>query len=193
MTVRFRCARCGQGYAASREQVGRRARCRACGLVQAVPEPLGSPSEPSSYDLARGPTPQAPPPLARPEPPPRSERDRRPARGESLRAFFGEASHVQGLSVLLVALSLADLIMTYLLLRTSPRFYESNPVALWVFRQWNIAGMTTFKFLAIGTAIAIGEYIERRRPGWGKFVLLVGCVAAAGVFWHGLKLYADSP
>jgi hypothetical protein len=49
--------------------------------------------------------------------------------------------------------------------------------------------MTIFKFLAIASAIAIGEYVERRRPGWGKFVLLVGCIATAAVFWHGLSLY----
>ena len=79
--------------------------------------------------------------------------------------------------------------MTYLLLRTSPRFYESNPVALWVFRRWNIAGMAVFKFSVIGLAIAIGEYVERRRPGWGQAVLLIGCVAAGIVFWHGLRLF----
>jgi hypothetical protein len=89
----------------------------------------------------------------------------------------------------LIALSAADVFMTFYLLRTSPRFYESNPVAQWVFQRWNIAGMVIFKFAAIGIAIVLGEYIERRRPGWGKFVLLVGCAAAAVVFWHGLKLY----
>ena len=56
-------------------------------------------------------------------------------------------------------------------------------------QRWNIAGMVVFKFASIGTAIAIGEFVERRRPGWGKFVLLVGCAAAAAAFWHGLRLY----
>ncbi len=74
-------------------------------------------------------------------------------------------------------------------MRTSPRFYESNPVAMWIFRRWNIAGMTIFKFGAIALAITLGELIERRRPGWGKAVLLIGCAAAAAVVWHGLRLY----
>jgi hypothetical protein len=52
-----------------------------------------------------------------------------------------------------------------------------------------MAGMTAFKFSIIGGVIALGEIIERRRPGWGRFVLLVGCAAAAAVVWHGFRLY----
>jgi hypothetical protein len=35
--------------------------------------------------------------------------------------------------------------------------------------------------------------IERRRPGMGKLVLLVGCAAAAAVVWHSLRLYLGAP
>jgi hypothetical protein len=100
-----------------------------------------------------------------------------------------EAGHLQGLSLVLLTLSITDLFVTFALLRTSPRFYESNPVALWIFRRWNFAGMTLFKFGAIALAITLGEVVERRRPGWGKAVLLIGCVATAAVVWHGLRLY----
>ena len=86
-------------------------------------------------------------------------------------------------------LSITDLFVTFTLLRTSHRFYESNPIAMWIFQRWNIAGMTIFKFGAIALAITLGELIERRRPGWGKAVLLIGCAAAAAVVWHGLRLY----
>jgi hypothetical protein len=96
---------------------------------------------------------------------------------------------LQGLSLVLLTLSITDLFVTFYLLRTSPRFYESNPVAMWIFRRWNVAGMTIFKFAAISTTIALGELIERRRPGWGKAVLLLGCAATAAVVWHGLRLY----
>jgi hypothetical protein len=88
-----------------------------------------------------------------------------------------------------VLLSAADLFMTYALLRTGGGFYESNPLALWFFRRWNMAGMTAFKFGAIGVAIALGEVIERRRPGWGRFVLYIGCAAAAVAFFQGLRLF----
>ncbi|MFO0959640.1 MAG: DUF5658 family protein [Isosphaeraceae bacterium] len=86
-------------------------------------------------------------------------------------------------------MSAADVFTTYLLLRTSPTFYESNPVAQWFFARWNMAGMVLFKFSVIAGVIAIGEYVERRRPGWGRFVLLVGCVGAAYAVAKGLSLY----
>jgi hypothetical protein len=52
-----------------------------------------------------------------------------------------------------------------------------------------MAGMTLFKFGAIALAITLGEVIERRRPGWGQAVLLIGCAATAAVVWHGMRLY----
>ena len=81
--------------------------------------------------------------------------------------------------------------MTFTLLRSSYSYYESNPVARWFFSRWNMAGMVMFKFAAIATAITIGEVVERRRPGLGKLVLIIGCMAAAIVVWHGLRLYLD--
>jgi Domain of unknown function (DUF5658) len=190
MKIRFWCARCGQVYCTQRGLVGRRARCRVCGLVQRVPEPPAAPPEPSDYALAAVPPPPRPARTAdRPKLTPIPKRKRRQYCAGRLLDFAEEASHLQGLSILLILLSMADLLMTFLLLQTSPRFYESNPVAQWIFQRWNIGGMAIFKFVNIGTAIVLGEYIERRRPGWGKSVLLVGCAAAAAVFWHGLRLY----
>jgi hypothetical protein len=90
--------------------------------------------------------------------------------------------------VALLALSLADLFTTYHLLRTHPRFYESNPVAQFFFARWNIAGMAVFKLSAVAFVVAVGEIAERRRPGMGRFVLLVGCLATAAVVFHGLRL-----
>jgi hypothetical protein len=211
MTTRFWCARCGRSYEVPRALAGRRVRCRACGHVQAIPEPVegidvsdpttttgpipvSTTSDPNTYTLASAPesnpAPLRAPALASP-PPPSSARPHRPSRSGRgpLRDLALEAGHLQGLSLVLLVLSITDLFVTFSLLRTSPGFYESNPVALWVFQRWNIAGMTIFKFGAIAIAITLGEFIERRRPGWGKAVLLVGCAATAAVVWHGLWLY----
>ena len=102
MADQFWCARCGQIYTLRPEMVGRQSRCRVCGLVQRVPEPLDAPAEANAYELAPEPTPPAPLPLPRPvEAPassPEKERKRRPAGTVSLRAVFGEASHVQELT-----------------------------------------------------------------------------------------------
>ena len=198
MTTRFWCARCGRSYEMPRSLAGRRVRCRACGHVQAIPQPADVPGPastepvpaPSTYALASSPDPQSSsrpaPPLLPPAPP---RRPKSSSWQEHLRDLTSEAGRLQGLSLVLLVLSITDLFVTFTLLRTSPRFYESNPVAMWIFRRWNIAGMTIFKFGAIGLAITLGEVIERRRPGWGKAVLLVGCVATAAVVWHGLRLY----
>jgi Domain of unknown function (DUF5658) len=203
MSLRFWCARCGRTYEVPRSLAGRRVRCRACGHVQPIPapvDPVGTPVPAST--AAPSPSPNAPAPSARapaaepePPPPPPPASPRRPSRQpssswrEHLIDVAIDAGRLQGLSLVLLTLSITDLFVTFALLRTSPRFYESNPVALWIFRRWNIAGMTIFKFSAIAVAIALGEVIERRRPGWGKAVLLVGCAATAAVVWHGLRLY----
>jgi Domain of unknown function (DUF5658) len=186
MKIKFSCARCGQAYSRPRESAGRRVRCRVCALVQGVPNPDAAPTDPSVYDLAVVPDPVRP---VRPALKPTPSRKEAQSWRDRFRDLAEEASHLRGLSVLLILLSAADLFTTFLLLRTSPRFYESNPIAQWIFQRWNIAGMAMFKFAVIGTAIALAEYIERRRAGWGRFVLLIGCVAAASVFWHGLRLY----
>jgi hypothetical protein len=96
---------------------------------------------------------------------------------------------VQGPACALLALSAADLFTTFTLLQTSTAFFESNPVAQWFFARWNIAGMVLFKFSIIGAVIAISEFIERRRPGWGRFVLLIGCLGAAYAVYKGWSLY----
>jgi hypothetical protein len=103
-------------------------------------------------------------------------------------SIFDE-SQIQGIACGLLALSAADLFMTFALLRTSPTFFESNPVAQWFFARWNIAGMVAFKFSIVGAVIAASEFIERRRPGWGRFVLLIGCVGAAYALYRGISLY----
>ncbi len=112
-----------------------------------------------------------------------------------VRASAGESSVLGHASLGLILLSAADLLVTHALLRRGPSFYEANPVAQWFFLRWNIAGMTIFKFSAMSLAIVIGEFVERRRPGWGRGILVVSCFATAYVVWRGLKLllgYGDN-
>lgn len=88
----------------------------------------------------------------------------------------------------LLAVSVLDVLMTYVLLRQGFHFYESNPLARWFFVRWNIAGMVGFKFLLIALAIAVSEFVERRRPNLGRKVLGLGTVAATGVVAYSLFL-----
>jgi Domain of unknown function (DUF5658) len=199
MVLKFWCARCGRQLFAAGDRAGTAATCHSCRYEQSIPHPtlvepqdsveaLPVSPEPSIYEMA------APPnlwPVPRPlaERPARPLSIRNPSPAHLLRSLALEASLLQGPSLCLVALSVADLLMTFMLLRTSYVYYEANPVARWFFLRWDMIGMTAFKFVVIGGVITLGEVIERRRPGWGRVVLLVGCAAAAVVVWHGARLY----
>ena len=189
------CARCGQAYELPPGLAEKQVKCKVCGHVQRIPEQrlyeVAEPAEGAeskTYAVAQAPSDApAPAPIAPQQPTKRRE----PATHwwGRLLASARSASHLHGFSIALIAVSVADLLMTFLLLRTSHTFYESNPVAQWFFQRWNMAGMTLFKFSVLGFVIVLAEIIERRRPRWGKAVLAVGCVAAAFAFTHGLRLY----
>lgn len=188
----FRCRQCGWTRTLSASLLGKRGRCKRCGHVQRIE---GLPADLSAYELKvePEPTPVEPTPapadsVSQPAKPLRN-RPKPSAWRLALRALAGESSQVQGMACCLLALSVADLFMTYTLLRSGPLFFESNPVAQWFFARWNMAGMALFKFGVMAGVIALGEIIERQRPGWGRFVLGVGCAGAAYAVFTGLRLY----
>ena len=193
MKTEFRCPRCGQAFGASVHSSSGRATSAGCGLAQRIPEVVPAhAAEPSCYQLA----PVAAAPVAsrsvgpqRRQSEPLELRSSRLRRLQHLRPWVFEASHVQGIGAWLVLLSAADLLMTFTLLRRSELFFESNPIAQWFFAKWNITGMVFFKFSIIAGVILLSEIIERKRPGWGRFVLLVGCVGAAFAVFQGGRLY----
>lgn len=96
-----------------------------------------------------------------------THRSRRTDWGRFVHASIGKASLLELESFGLIALSVADVLVTYVFLQRGPAFYESNPVAQWFFLRWNIAGMAIFKFSAMGLVVVICEVVERHRPGWG--------------------------
>ncbi len=165
---------------------GLQGRCRGCGNVQRIVGPESPPGEPGAYEIAPA---EREPEIGEATPKAKARRWREPNWSALLCAGVVEPSRVQGFAGLLVILSGADLFMTYTLLRASPTFFESNPVAQWFFARWNMAGMVAFKFSIIAGVIALAELIERRRPGRGKFVLMVGCLGAVYAVIVGLRLY----
>lgn len=188
MAIKFWCARCGRPYTTARDNLGRKARCRACGYVQIVPGSAESPPAPAEDDplVAAAPEPR----ILRPAP----VVVRRPNRSKSeswtqlLRSTALGDGRLQGYSLCLLACSVADLFMTITLLRQHPGAYESNPAAQWFYARWNLAGMVFYKFGLIGFVIALSELIERRRPGWGKFILILGSAGALYAFTKGYRI-----
>ena len=71
----------------------------------------------------------------------------------------------------------------------NPNVYESNPLANWFFANWNIAGMTFFKFGVVALVVIISEFVEHRRVGAGKFVLILGILVTAAVVVYSYHLY----
>ncbi len=196
MSLAFRCSRCGKAFSVTATLAGRKVRCLDCGMVQPVPVTVGTSSE-SVRTLESDGYPLAEVPATAMSPVPDSKRAggasmaRKPCEGRwrrLVREYGAESSFLEQEILLLVALSAADLLVTYYLLRQGPSFYESNPFAQWVFHRWNIAGMTLFKFGVIGGVIVIGEVAERRRPGLGRGLMAVSCVATAAVVAYGLRL-----
>ena len=203
MVLKFRCARCGQPLFIAGDMLSKQGTCPACRNVQQIPgasQPV--PAEQSEHEMAGREASVyelAAPPL---DPPRRRPWMTRAVMGkgvgtDSVLGLIRESvlgtSRLQDLSLCLVGLSIADIVMTFILLRNSHAYYESNPVAGWFFARWNMTGMVVFKFAAIAGAIALVEMIERRRPGMGKLVLLIGCTASATVVWHSLRLYLGVP
>ena len=103
-------------------------------------------------------------------------------------ALAGEHLRLGRESSWLLTLSIADLLMTYALLRQGLHFYESNPIARWWFVRWNMAGMTAFKFLVVGGVIVLCEIVERQRPGLGRAVLWLGSLVAGIVVIYSFGL-----
>jgi hypothetical protein len=186
MKTEFTCPQCGQALATNRDLAGRRVRCPICGLVRRLPSGIAPGAASSTYQLSpMAVAPSGPKPAA----PPRRSRSSRFAWLEHVRPWAFESSQVQGVGTWLIILSAADLLMTFALLRKSPAFFESNPIAQWFFDQWNMKGMVFFKFSVIGGVILLSEIIERKRPGWGRMVLLVGCIGAVYAVFQGGRLY----
>jgi predicted Zn finger-like uncharacterized protein len=200
MSLHIPCARCGTVFTIDEQLAGRKIRCQTCGQIQRIPiAPVTSVAKESRSALsvyALAPEPLTSPPEKASERQVSTRKPRRTNTKQSVemnwhrlfRAGTGESSLLEAESLGLIALSVADLLVTYALLQRSPAFYEANPVAQWFFVRWNIAGMALFKFSAMGLVVVIGEIVEHHRPGWGRGLLTVSCLATAAVVFQGLRL-----
>jgi hypothetical protein len=186
MSVAVGCKECRTVHAIPSGRQGMHFRCKRCGCVNEVPSLVGD--QAGGYALA--PIPELGAgrsqieggAVARDQALP----EVRKSHVYNLSRIVSLESRLERESLWLIVLSLADLLLTYALLRRGAGFYESNPVAQWFFARWNMTGMTIFKFGLIGMIIII--IIESKRPGWGRAILGLGCVAAGTVVVYSIKL-----
>ena len=93
-----------------------------------------------------------------------------------------------------VLLSLADLTMTWALIRDGlGSVYESNPVAAWCLHGYGWAGIAVFKALMVLVSGGLSEVISRYRPRTGGRVLALGCILTASVVLYSGYLYLTVP
>jgi hypothetical protein len=186
----FTCSSCGRKQRIPDEFRNKPVQCGVCGRVHRIANPFGASSDQEVLEMVSLPArPSAPPPT--PVKPRRPEVLSQINWRALLRGGILESSQVQAVACALVLLSFLDFFMTYFLLQAHPMFYESNPVAHWFYERWNVSGLLAFKFSVVGGAILLSEIIERKRPGWGRLVLWIGCLGTAYAVYKGVILYGE--
>jgi hypothetical protein len=86
-------------------------------------------------------------------------------------------------------LSLADLMLTWWLLRQSPgQVYEANPIAGWLWARHGAAGLVCFKGLTVLLVLGLAGLIARDRPRAAGCILGFGCASLVVVVGYSATL-----
>lgn len=93
---------------------------------------------------------------------------------------------------LFLALSVADFMLTWLLLnRSSGIAYESNPIAAWFLDNSGWIGLAMFKALIVLFVIVAAIRLEQRRPRSAGSVLAFGCASLVAVVGYSAVLLQE--
>jgi uncharacterized membrane protein len=87
-----------------------------------------------------------------------------------------------------VLVSVLDIIMTYLLLRTG-RFIESNPVADYFIAHWGSRGMIYFKLGMTAFVCVLAQIVAQKKPSYAEFILKIGTLIVGCVVIYSLVLF----
>ena len=81
--------------------------------------------------------------------------------------------------LLFLELSLADLLMTWVLLHHGQgRVYEGNPIAGVFHAKYGFTGLAAFKLTTLAYVGGVSLHVSRRRLIIGLFLLVFACLAA---------------
>ncbi len=88
------------------------------------------------------------------------------------------------LTVVLVALNLADYFLTAELMRFGDVEVESNPLARYVAENLGLLGMLAFKLSTVALVVTIMQIVRSRRPAmaWGMQLGFCGLMLAVVVY-----------
>src|SRR5262249_5584973 len=93
--------------------------------------------------------------------------------------------------LLFVVLSVADLVITFLLIKGAQghiKVSEGNPIAGAWYANYGWPGMIIFKVGIIALVGAVGVYISLHRPDTGRRVLTFACLVVALVVIYSYRL-----
>jgi hypothetical protein len=97
-------------------------------------------------------------------------------------------------SALFLIASVLDVMMTYLMLSDVPEpegramFYESNPVARYIFEGWGLSGIVVFKFSMVAVVEVIAQIVALRKLQMGRRLLEFGTLVVALVVLYSMYL-----
>ncbi len=89
---------------------------------------------------------------------------------------------------LFVMVSLLDLLMTSLLLRTGS-FFETNPLADFFISGWGLVGMTGFKLVLVALILMVVNLIAIWRVSTARGILLFGSLFTGSIVVYSLSLW----
>ncbi len=106
----------------------------------------------------------------------------------SWRTLFVAASHEQE-TLRYVLVSSLDFFMTYIMLRSNPKFVEANVVARFFLYGWGVKGLIYFKLGMVALVCVISQIVAHKRPRVAKWLLNWATVVVAGVVIYSLVLF----
>jgi Domain of unknown function (DUF5658) len=110
------------------------------------------------------------------------------------RTIFSISLPLQRESALFLIVSVLDVMMTYMMLSDVPgpegreMFYESNPVAHWIWAKWELSGIVAFKFTMVAVVEVIAQIIAVRKLQLGRRLLEFGTLVVALVVLYSMYL-----
>jgi hypothetical protein len=103
----------------------------------------------------------------------------------------GPPTVIRGGLFLFAALSVADLALTWALLKRAPGCaHEANPIASWFLAHFGMLGLAGFKASVVVLVAALLLFVGRHRPQTARRIIVFGCgTLLAVVLYSGVLVY----
>jgi hypothetical protein len=85
-----------------------------------------------------------------------------------------------------ILVSVLDFFLTYLLLNLGA--IEANPLANFLYQQFDFAGMLAFKLIVVAIVCIVTQVIAHRKPAYGRFVIWTGIIVTGAVVIYSTRL-----